>query len=263
MAEQELVCPSGLTGTVRGWKAKEANLLADRRNARTGAGFDKMLSACWLETTNPGPYGADAGAQAPGLAWGKVLTCDRFKTLLGIRAATFGDSYGFDVQCADKTCREKIEWECNLSELPCKDLPDASREKIAAGDNRFEYALQWGSAEGRSVFYKLQTGDGEREAMKLIRGQDTRLAVASLASRIVEIDGVEKGKLTAFIDDLEMADISAMMDAFDESDGGIESTIEVECSACGELQLVELPLEREFWLPRAKKRAAQTMLDRL
>ena len=107
----------------------------------------------------------------------------------------------------------------------------------------------------------------ERRLAYEIRGHKRALYVLTFfkvdPSRIVEIDGVEKGKLTAFIDDLEMADISAMMDAFDESDGGIESTIEVECSACGELQLVELPLEREFWLPRAKKRAAQTMLDRL
>ncbi len=260
MPELEVVCPSGLSGSVRGWKAKEANLLANRKGNRTGAGFDKMLANCWLTTTDAGPY---KDASNGTLDWSKVLTCDRFWSLLRIRAATFGSDYEFDITCADRrNCGEKIPWECDLSALPFKELPEESRVKIAAGDNRFEYTLQWGEHAGTAAYFRLQTGLGEKKAANLIRGQDTRMVVASLASRIIEVDGIEKGKLIRFLDEMEMADLTAMMDNFDEADGGVETTIEIECNHCGLLQDIELPLAREFWLPRSKKRAA-SQLDRL
>ena len=34
-----ITCPSGLSGEVRGWKVKEANMLADRAAMRKGTGL--------------------------------------------------------------------------------------------------------------------------------------------------------------------------------------------------------------------------------
>ncbi len=66
-----------------------------------------------------------------------------------------------------------------------------------------------------------------------------------------------------FLDDLEMADLMSMMDAFDEVDGGVETTIEIQCESCDLIQDVELPLGRDFFLPRSKKRRKASQLDRL
>lgn len=266
MPNLEVECPSGLCGTVRGFKTKEANLLASRKEARANTSFDKILKACWLSTSDPGPYGDGASAEVPGIDWDKALTCDRFWTLLRIRAATFGDEYAFDIPCQDRgICRKKISWSCNLSELPFKPLPQESRDRIAEGGNSFDTELLYGEHAGTKVTFSLQTGAGEKRAAKYASGQDTRIVVASLASRIVAVEGVAKGGLVRFLDDLEMADIMNLVDTFDEYDGGTETTIEIECPHCGLLQEIDLPLGRDFFLPRKQRRhiSKTTALDGL
>ena len=64
-----ITCPSGLVGRIRGMKAREERILADRKLARSGAQLEQILAACWEETLDPGPY--DFGEQP--IDWGKVL----------------------------------------------------------------------------------------------------------------------------------------------------------------------------------------------
>ena len=101
-----IVCPSGLSGEIRGLKGKEGKLLADRNAARAGSTFEKLLSGCWLQTIDPGIYEVAEGAT---LDWSKVLVADRFFALLQIRSLTFGDEYAFSIQCKSAGCRERFE----------------------------------------------------------------------------------------------------------------------------------------------------------
>jgi hypothetical protein len=248
--ELDVVCPSGLAGRIRGWKTKEANILANRKNARAGLSFDSILQSCWLSTTDQGIYTFEGKPD-----WRDVLLCDRFWVLLRMRAATYGDEYEFDVQCQDRQiCGKKIPWECNLSELPFSRLPEESREKIRAGDNRFGAQVMIGD-ESHTIYFHLQTGKHERKAAKLVEGQDTRLVVAALAARIDEVEGVPKGGLVHFLDELDMGDLMRLLDEFDAADGGVDTTIEIECPHCGLLQDVELPFDRGFFMPRRHRRS--------
>jgi hypothetical protein len=76
-----ITCPSGLTGRIRGMKAREERILADRKLARSGGQLEQILAACWEETLDVGPY--DFGS--PAVDWNKVLQGDRFYTLLQVR----------------------------------------------------------------------------------------------------------------------------------------------------------------------------------
>lgn len=242
-----IVCPSGLAGEVRGLKGKEGKLLADRSAAKAGSTFEKLLSGCWLKTTEAAIYEVSENAS---LDWSKVLVADRFYALLQIRGLTFGDDYAFSVQCQSGGCRERFEWELSLKELPVRPLSDAAKEAFAAG-NRIEAHLPH---DGRKVWFRLMTGADEvRAAVALKNGRDGMLLTA-LALRIVEIEGVAEKDKRAFLDDMEMADATALLDQFDEADGGVETNIEVECPHCMGVQEVELPFERGFFLPRAKER---------
>ena len=51
-----ITCPSGLSGRIRGMKVREERILTDRKLARTGGQVDHLLTACWEETLDPGPY---------------------------------------------------------------------------------------------------------------------------------------------------------------------------------------------------------------
>jgi hypothetical protein len=240
-----IVCPSGLAGEIRGLKGKEGKLLSDRSSARAGATFEKILAGCWLTTTDPGLYELSGDGT---LNWAKVLVADRFYALLQIRAQTFGNDYAFSVQCTTTSCRERFEWTLNLQELPVVRLTDAAKAAFRAG-NRFETTLP---RDGRKVWFRLMTGADEVRAASVLKAGREATLLTALGLRIVEIEGVPDQERRRFLDDIEMADATALLDQFDETDGGVETAIEVECPACLGIQDVQLPFERGFFLPTAK-----------
>lgn len=239
-----IVCPSGLAGEIRGLKGKEGKLLSDRTSARAGATFEKILAGCWLATTDPGIYDFPDGT----VDWSKVLVADRFFALLQIRARTFGDDYAFSVQCLSPACRERFEWTLNLQELPVVPLSDAVKAAFKAG-NRFETTLP---LDGRKVWFRLMTGADEVRAASVLKAGQGGTLLTALALRILEIEDVPDHERRKFLDDMEMADAAALLDHFDQADGGVETSIEVECPSCLGVQDVELPFERGFFLPTAK-----------
>lgn len=236
-------CPSGLAGEVRGLKGKEAKLLGDHAAARAGSTFDKILAGCWVETTDAGIYTFNNGQPD----WSKVLVGDRFYALLQIRALTFGSMYAFGVQCPAQTCRERFEWEIDLRALPVKKLRDSSKHALRAG-NRLETAL----SDGRKVWFKLLFGADELRASKNIKSSTDGALLAAVNLRIVEIEDVVEKVRRSFIEDLDLGELAALLDRFDEADCGVETSIEVECPHCFEVQEIDLPFGRGFFLPRAK-----------
>jgi hypothetical protein len=242
-----IICPSGLSGEIRGLKGKEGKLLADRNAARAGSTFEKLLAGCWLQTIDPGVYDIPDGAP---LEWAKVLVADRFYALLQIRSLTFGDEYAFSIQCKSAGCRERFEWELSLKDLPVRPLSEAAKAAFKGG-NRFETTLP---RDGRRVWFRLMTGADEARAAAVLKNGRDGMLLTALALRIVEIEGVTDKDKRPFLDEMEMADAAALLDKFEEVDGGVETTLEVECPACFGVQEVELPFERGFFLPRAKEK---------
>ena len=241
-----ITCPSGLTGRVRGMKVREERILADRKLAKSGGQVDELLGACWEETLDPGPY----DFSDKGIDWGAVLQGDRFFALLMIRALTYGPDYGFAVSC--RNCRARIEWEVDLMKLPVRQLSADSRAAFIAG-NRFETTIP---DAGNRVWFKLLTGDDERRLPSLQRAAPDRLLSSVLAYRVLEVEGVDLKDKRAFLEDLTLRDADFLVDEFDRVDCGVDTTIEVECPECREVQDVDLPFDSAFFLP-GKERTAR------
>lgn len=242
-----IICPSGLSGEIRKLKGKEAKLLGDRAAAKSGSLFESILAGCWLHTTDPGIYGCGDGQPN----WSMVLVGDRFYTLLRIRALTFGEIYPFAAQCSSPECRERFEWEINLSELPVKLLPESSKAALRAG-SRLETQLDG----GKRVWFKLLTGVDEARASKNLKNSRDGALLAALGMRILEIEGVAEKQKRAFLEDMDLDEMTSLLDRFDEADGGVETSIEIECPHCYSIQEVDLPFGRGFFLPRAKSTTA-------
>lgn len=244
---RELVrCPTGLAGCVRGMKVREERVLADRKLAKAGAQLEELLAACWETAVDSGPY--DFGDKP--IDWGSVLQGDRFFTLLCIRAQTYGPEYEFSVSC--RSCHTRIEWEVDLTKLPVRPLSPESRAAFIAG-NRFETTLP---DAGRRVWFKLLTGDDERKLPALQRAAPDRLLSSVLAYRVLEVEGVDPKDKRAFLEDLTLRDADFLVDEFDRVDCGVDTTIEVECPECREVQDVDLPFDSTFFLP-GKERTAR------
>ncbi len=254
--ELQVTCPSGLSGRVRGFKAKEANVLADKRAMKDGSAFDVLLGNCWLETTNPGPYSwltKREDGTYPKVDWSKALVCDRFWALLKIRQAAYGKDYAFKVSCQNRPdCKTVIDWELDLADLPVKELPKESRAQLLEGENSFEVTLP----DGKKCNFRLQTGAGEKLAMAAVNRQQATAITAALNSRIVSIEGITGAReRLAYLEELDMERIIELVETFDSFDGGTETDIEIECPECGLIQAVSLPLGQEFFLPSRKKKS--------
>lgn len=240
-----ITCPSGLVGRIRGMKAREERVLADRKLARSGAQLEQILAACWEETLDPGPY--DFGEQP--IDWGKVLQGDRFFAMLQIRILSYGPEYAFSVPCENRGCRARIEWELDLRDLPVRTLSGESRAAFLNG-NRFEAVLP---DAGRKVVFRLLTGADERRMTALRRAAGERPITTLLGFRLESIDGVEPRDKQRFIEDLGMADVTFLLGEFDRVDCGVDTEIEVECPECFGTTRIELPFEKGFFLPSMRR----------
>jgi hypothetical protein len=241
-------CPSGLSGSIRGLKVREERFLADRKLAKAGTIVDELLRACWLETSDAGPYEFADGK----VTWDKVLQGDRFYTLVELRTLTYGPDYAFAVTCRESGCRARIDWEINLRDLPVRALTDDSRASFVGG-NRFETRLP---GAGSRVWFRLFTGADERRLPALRKQAGERMLSAMLSFRVVEIEGVDERERRRFLEELSMRDADFLVDEFDRVDCGVETSIEIECPECFARQDVQLPFDQTFFMP-AKGRTAR------
>jgi hypothetical protein len=247
---ETITCPTGLSGRIRGMKAREERILADRKLARSGAQLEQILAACWEETLDAGPY--DFGEQP--IDWGKVLQGDRFLTLLRVRVLSYGPDYAFAVPCENRGCRARIEWELDLRELPVRTLSEESRAAFLAS-NRFETVLP---DAARKVSFRLLTGTDERRMAALRRAAGERPITTLLGFRLETIDQVEPRDKQRFIEDLSMADVAFLLGEFDRVDCGVDTEIEVACAECFGVTRVELPFEKGFFLPEKRRKEPGT-----
>ena len=243
-------CPSGLRGEVRNLSVAEANALASATGSKGRVGVTaKILTGCWQETHDPGPY-PDDGAPV----WDRVLQVDCDYILLQIRKATYGPQYPFAMVCNEYSCRERFEWEVNLDDLPVRYFDDAQREGFVACNNVYSIALP---GTNQKVVFTLPMHGDLKKAVKMRKGNRTELVTLSLRLRIKSIESVETHLLKKFIDDMSLVDARELVDQMDEFNCDVDTDIEVECPECDSIQEVRLPLGKAFWYPETKTRKAR------
>ena len=115
-----ITCPSGLTGRIRKMKVSEARSFSERTKGKNADPMGRLINACWEETIDPGPYDPNNNV----INWNQVLLGDRLYAFIGIRVATYGPDYAFSVNCRERDCRRRIDWELNLDDLPVRALTD-------------------------------------------------------------------------------------------------------------------------------------------
>ena len=260
MPNIEVTLPSGAKGVVRGLKGRELNLFANRQAARRGRTSMQILQNVWISTLEPGPlYDGDVD-------WNKAPQCDRFTALFYARIATFGKDYSFPHKCGD--CGAKYEQTEDLLLRPIKAMP---AESIAPYQNGNKFVTEVMASDGTTfpLVYQLLTAKLEN-AIDKVQGMsvDERMT-ASLAQRIVSIGSTEDGasdpgtdklRIKRFLEDVDAGTLFDLMYDMDESDGGIETIIDVECPSCGEGESLDLPLGETYWKP--KKRSSSTRSSR-
>lgn len=252
----EIECPSGMRLQIRGLKGKEARLLSDRNAVRQGLVMDNLLTACTETVLDPGPYESRADGSVD---WNKVLIGDRFFVLLQIRLASFGPEYEFKAQCKEPSCRDRFDCKIDLeTELTVKPMTEEDREAFKNG-GLFVTQL----SDGKKVTYRLATGADEKKAARS-RNLDSAM-IDMLLLRISDIEGVGKGStsdivnqktvksIKGYLEELDWSELVQLFNELDAHDCGVDPEIQIQCPACGGVQEVQLPFERNFFMPTEKK----------
>lgn len=250
MPQLELKLPSGARGIIRGLKGEEINIFANKQQSRRGKTAIQILTNVWIETTDGGPLYPDGK-----IDWSKAPACDRFVALFKARVATYGKEYAFKYQCTSHDCRKRFEWVIDLDEdMVIKDLPEKSVQNFLE-KNRFTTSVVDPEGNDLKVVFQLLTPKIENKIDQVQGLAPKEKATASLAQRIVEIEGLEAGKgaIKTFLNDLDAGSMLDLVRDMDDVDGGIETAIEIECDHCGCIMAVELPLLEEFWTPSRRK----------
>lgn len=247
--------PSGAQIEIRGLRGKEGRLLSDKDAIKSGTFLDKILSACTVGVVDPGPYETvsaaplvTGGPSRQVLDWAKVLIGDRFVALIQIRVLSLGETFEFKLQCSSDGCRKRFEQEISLlQDLEVKELADEDRLQFSSG-NDFVHT----DANGKLIHYKLPVGKDEVIAAKAAQSIDGAF-MAALLQRISSIEGEDIPR--RYLEECDFSNLLRLLEAFDEHSCGVKTTIEIECPHCGNLEDIELPFGRGFFVPKLGKKA--------
>lgn len=233
-----ITCPSGLTGVIKGLKGKSMRLLGDKQAMRSGLFLDKILSACWEQTSDPGPYHFEGSKPD----WSKVLIGDRVYALIQIRNRTWGSNFPFKIQCTNAGCRQRFDHTLDLNELPVKPIADEDKAAFSDG-NRLTGHLP----DGRAFEFRLLTGADEAKNIKQAGSMTDFLGV--LKSRIYGIENLDDRGITSYFDESDLSVAYDVLAEMDRHDCGVETKIVVECPDCREALDIEIPFGQGFLTP--------------
>ncbi len=221
--------PSGHWVELRGMKTQEMDILANRKAMRDGDGINDIAKNCIVD-------------KSEGFDYDTALQGDRYLIIISIRKITYPGPYSFEVECPE--CGDKHEFNVKLNELPIT-LLDGRPTK----DIEFTFPVC-----GTKIKYHLPTGTDEAEIMKARKQYPENIITLSVMINTDWVEGMPF-KSIDFFKNLDAADILAFQEDLDEHNCGVETTLELKCPVEKEVFETELPITKDFFLPKkAKKR---------
>lgn len=220
---------------IRAMRGSEEDILA-AENVAPGVKMEQILLGCLVS------LGPVSGRQQLAEIVPQLSIGDRLFLLLAIRRATLGDTYPYVAKCP--ACGRKDLYMADLGGLAVRPMPDPSRRV-------YDGVLPGGS----TVRWSVMTGLSEAKALRLPAAQRKADSVTlSIAARVELI--ADKPVSVPQLKDLPMADRNALRDMFAEAEGGVETSLDFECPACGEAWEEELEIgQAGFFSPSAAQRA--------
>jgi len=221
---------------IKAMTAKEEDLLTSQALIKNGTVLSKLLESCILNKT---------------INAGSLLTGDRNAVLTALRISGYGPEYNVRVSCPE--CDEEFEHSFDLSRIPIKPL---TAKPVERNTNIFSFSLP----SGKTVYFRLLTGDDELELSKRTAGrkkvatQIEKNVTGRLLMSILQIDNEkDPQKLAYMVQNMPVRDSKALRDYIDEIEPGMDMRQELDCEYCGSRSEVRVPLGLTFFWPDAGK----------
>lgn len=167
---------------------------------------------------------------------------DRMFILFALRRITLGDEYPFKATC--RACSKEGMYSVNLGELEVRPMKEPHRRV-------YDVTLP----SGKTVRFRIMTGEDEGRLARHKKLEE-KISVA-LAARIELLNGA-----MPTLDDIKKLtlrdrdDLRALMD---EHDGGVDTSIEMQCTSCGAEFEEEVDVSQAgFFFPSMVRRKSKT-----
>ena len=219
--------------TLRAMTTKEEKILMTTRDFSL---FERLIISCCVE-----PKDFDIG---------KLHQNDIFYLIYALRNITFGDTYEQEMECPE--CGVKRPIEVHISELETLILDtDGLEEKMT---------IKLPVNEDTLVLKFLSIGDIKRiDKLVKVKSQKGKLQdpesysfITKLMETIVSRNGEDfenEAEKRNYVETLHMRDINAIQKCMSDIEFGLDNTIIVDCSNCGEEVETRALIAPEFFRP--------------
>jgi rRNA maturation protein Nop10 len=226
---ESVTLPSGHWVELRGMKTQEMDILANKKQMRDGEGINDIAKNCIM-------------SHSEGFDYDAALQGDRYLIIIAIRRITYKGPYTFEIpECPE--CGDKHEFHVNLKDLPITMLNNRPTKDI-------EFTLP---VCGRKVKYHLPTGLDEAELMKVRKQYPDNIITLSLMVNTDWVEGMGF-KDIEFFKNLDAEDVLAYQEDLNAHNCGVETTLSLKCPVERETFETELPITKDFFLPKKAKK---------
>lgn len=222
---------------IRPMTGEEEQILATPRLMKRGQAIDMIFKKCMQENYNPE----------------KFLSQDRTYLLIYLRGISYTPEYDVEIKCpfTDRTFATVID----LNSLYVDTCPpdfniDNLEDHLPDTRFRFRYRLPRGEDEQKLKEYR----DRRIKNFDLAGKADDTLQYRT-AMLIEEIEGItDILEIQTLIKNLGANDLSYLRNVVNLPPFGVNTRVTIESPFAGQEFEVELPIESDFFFPRAKKK---------
>lgn len=229
--------PSDGVVNIRPMTGEEEEILATPRFVKRGQAIDMIFNKCMKENYDSANF----------------LTQDRTYMLIYLRGISYTPEY--EVEVKDPDSDQTFATSINLSELYveyCKDdfSSENLRDTLPVTGYSFSYKLATGKDEKTVQDYR------DRRAKNFdLSGQADDTLLYRTAHMISEIEGLtDKTEVQTLLKKLPIQDVAYLRTVVNEPPFGVDTKVSVNNPYTMSDFEMELPLEANFFFPRAKKK---------
>lgn len=239
-----LIYPDGpLAGAetveIKAMTAREEDILMNRTLVRKGTVITELIKSCILDKN---------------IDVNSMISGDRNALMVAVRITGYGADYSPKVTCP--SCESQQDFFVNLESLPIKGLDLTKLNQVSPGQNAFEVVLP---RTKKPVVFKFLTGKEEERMLQDIEAKKKKgivqenLVTTKLMNCIVSVDGsTDRSYINQFCQFMPAGDSLALRKVIDENEPSIDMSSEFNCSSCGHMEVLSVPLGATFFWPNAR-----------
>ena len=216
--------------------AKEEDILTSKTLLKKGVAIDKVIQNVIVDKS---------------IDPDSLLVGDRNALIIGLRAASYGNTYETNLVCP--ACESKVTYSFDLNNLNTYHGDDTEALDIVdRQDGTFEVELP---ATKLTAVFKLLTGREEKQYLKSIEDgsknkNGENLVSQQLMAMLVSVNGDDRLETRRYVSqNLPSMDSKHLRMAYKFANPNVDLQQQFECSSCGHEDQLEVPLNADFFWP--------------